>query len=112
MGDRQDLMKNAKKYRENLDNFISGIIKAGLLLERTVFHKDVTEDCNVLVTNRDGLLVSDEEIKEQYRQEYNMGLISKATYLKKLNNWSDEEVEEELRTLANENRIKSVSVDE
>lgn len=112
MGDRQDLMKNAKKYRENLDNFISGIIKAGLLLERTVFHKDVTEDCNVLVANRDGLLVSDEEIKEQYRQEYNMGLISKATYLKKLNNWSDEEVEEELQKLANENRIKSVSVDE
>lgn len=108
-GDRQDLMKNAKKYRDNINEFISGIIKAGLLLGRLVMHEKVTEDCVVTVTNRDGLLVSDEEIKEQYRQEYNMGLISKITYLMKINNWTEEEAREELARIEEENSIKEVS---
>ena len=95
-GDRQDLMKNAKKYRDNINEFIGGILKACLLLGRLVLKESVTEDCNVEVTNRDGLLVSDEEIKEQYRQEFNMGLISKITYLMKINNWTEEEAKQEL----------------
>lgn len=107
-GDRQDLMKNAKKYRDNINEFISGIIKASLLLGRLVLKEKVTEDCDVEVTNRDGLLVSDEEIKEQYRQEYNMGLISKVTYLMKINNWTEDEAKEELARIDEENRIKAV----
>ena len=107
-GDRQDLMKNAKKYRDNINKFISGIIKASLLLGRLVLHEKVTEDCNVEVTNRDGVLVSDEEIKEQYRQEYNMGLISKVTYLMKINNWTEEEALAELQKIEDENLIKAV----
>lgn len=107
-GDRQDLMKNAKKYRDNINEFISGIIKASLLLGRLVLKEKVTEDCDVEVTNRDGLLVSDEEIKEQYRQEYNMGLISKVTYLMKINNWTEDEAREELARIDEENRIKAV----
>ena len=70
--------------------------------------QNVTEDCNITVTNKDGLLVSDEEIKEQYRQEYNMGLISKTTYLMKINNWTEEEAREELARIDEENRIKAV----
>jgi len=107
-GDRQDLMKNAKKYRDNINEFISGIIKASLLLGRLVLKEKVTEECDVEVTNRDGLLVSDEEIKEQYRQEYNMGLISKVTYLMKINNWTEDEAKEELARIDEENRIKAV----
>ena len=107
-GDRQDLMKNAKKYRDNINEFISGILKASLLLGRLVLKKNVTEDCIISVTNRDGLLVSDEEIKEQYRQEYNMGLISKITYLMKINNWTEEEAREELAKIDEENQIKAV----
>ena len=107
-GDRQDLMKNAKKYRDNINEFIGGIIKAGLLLGRLVMHEKVTEDCVVSVTNRDGLLVSDEEIKEQYRQEYNMGLISKITYLMKINNWTEEEARDELAKIEEEDSIKVV----
>lgn len=107
-GDRQDLMKNAKKYRDNINEFISGIIKASLLLGRLVLKEKVTEDCDVQVANRDGLLVSDEEIKEQYRQEYNMGLISKITYLMKINNWTEDEAKEELARIDEENRIKAV----
>ena len=107
-GDRQDLMKNAKKYRDNINEFISGILKASLLLARLVLKKNVTEDCEIKVTNRDGLLVSDEEIKEQYRQEYNMGLISKITYLMKINNWTEDEAREELQRIEDENLIKAV----
>ena len=107
-GDRQDLMKNAKKYRDNINEFISGILKASLLLARLVLKKNVTEDCIISVTNRDGLLVSDEEIKEQYRQEYNMGLISKITYLMKINNWTEDEAREELQKIEDENLIKAV----
>ena len=107
-GDRQDLMKNAKKYRNNLDEFISDIIKGALLLGRLVFNEKVDENCIVSVANRDGILVSDEEIKEQYRQEYNMGLISKITYLMKINNWTEEEAKEELARIDEENRIKAV----
>ena len=107
-GDRQDLMKNAKKYRDNVNEFISGILKASLLLGRLVLKEKVTEDCIITVTNKDGLLVSDEEIREQYRQEYNMGLISKITYLMKINNWTEEEAREELAKIDEENQIKAV----
>ena len=107
-GDRQDLMKNAKKYRDNINEFIGGVLKASLLLARLVLKKNVTEDCIITVTNRDGLLVSDEEIKEQYRQEYNMGLISKVTYLMKINNWTEDEAKEELQRIEEENYIKAV----
>jgi A118 family predicted phage portal protein len=107
-GDRQDLMKNAKKYRDNINEFVGGILKASLLLGRLVLKKNVTEDCIITVTNRDGLLVSDEEIKEQYRQEFNMGLISKITYLMKINNWTEDEAKEELAKIDEENRIKAV----
>ena len=107
-GDRQDLMKNAKKYRDNINEFVGGILKASLLLARLEKKKNVTEDCIITVTNRDGLLVSDEEIKEQYRQEYNMGLISKITYLMKINNWTEDEAKEELARIDEENRIKAV----
>lgn len=73
-GDRQDLMKNAKKYRNNLDEFIEDIIKAGLLLGRLVFGKNVTEDCNVEVVNKDGILVTDEEVKQKFIDEISQGL--------------------------------------
>ena len=107
-GDRQDLMKNAKKYRDNVNSYIAGILKASLLLGRLVMKEKVTEDCVITVTNKDGLLVTDEEIKEQYRQEYNMGLISKITYLMKINNWTEDEAREELAKIDEENKIKAV----
>ncbi len=74
VGDRQDLMKNAKKYRDNLDEFIADIIKAGLLLGRLVFGKNVTEECNIEVVNKDGILITDEEIKQKYLEEISQGL--------------------------------------
>jgi hypothetical protein len=105
-------MKNAKKYRNNLDKYVEDIIKAGLLIARVMFGEKVDENCKVMIENRDGLLVSDEEIKEQLRQEYNMGLISKLTYLMKINNWTEEEAREEIQRIKEEDEITSVTVKE
>ena len=109
-GDRQDLIKNANKYRNNLENYIEGIIKGALLLGKLVFKANVTEDCIVEVSNKDGILINDEEIKEQLRKELQMGLISKKTYLMKVNKWTEEEVEEELARIQEENSISEKEV--
>ena len=37
-----------------------------------------------------------------------MGLISKTTYLMKINNWTEEEAKEELARIDEENQIKAV----
>ena len=73
-GDRQDLMKNAKKYRDNLNVFVQDLIRGILLLGRNVYNAPVTEECNVEIANTDGILVSDEEIKDQYIKEISVGL--------------------------------------
>lgn len=102
VGDRQDLMKNAKKYRDNLDTFIEDLIKAGLLIGRLILGKNVTEDCNIEVVNEDGILVSDEEIKEQYINEISQGLRSKTSYLMKFYGMTEEEALEELQLIQDE----------
>lgn len=111
-GDRQDLMKNANKYRNNLDKFVTDTIRAGLLIARVVLGENVTEECEVKIENKDGILVSDEEVNEKYRQEYNMGLISKKTYLMKANNWTEERALQELQAIEEENQIKEIKLGE
>lgn len=73
-GDRQDLLKNANKYRSNLDDFVQDIIRGILLLGRTVYNAPVTEECNVEIANKDGILVTDEEIRDQFVREISAGL--------------------------------------
>ena len=43
VGDRQDLVSNANKHRKKVDEFVSGICKAILLLGRILFKEAVTE---------------------------------------------------------------------
>ena len=102
VGDRQDLMKNAKKYRNNLDEFIEDIIKAGLLLGRLVFKQNVTEDCKVEVVNKDGILVTDEELKERYVNEIAQGLRSKTSYMMKFMGLTKEQAMAELNLIEKE----------
>lgn len=102
VGDRQDLVKNATKYRNNLDEFIEDIIKAGLLLGRTIFGENVTEDCDVEVINKDGILISDEEVKQNYLEEIAAGLRSKTSYLMKFYGMSEDEALEELQLIQDE----------
>ena len=63
-----------QKFRLGRDEFIEDIIKAGLLLGRLVFKQNVTEECKVEVVNKDGILVTDEELKERYVNEIAQGL--------------------------------------
>lgn len=74
VGDRQDLIVNANKHRKNVDEFVSGICKAILLLGRILFKEPVTEDCIINITNKDGFMVDTETAKQEFRQDIAMGI--------------------------------------
>lgn len=74
VGDRQDLIANANKHRKNVDEFVNGIGKAILLLGRILFKKDVTEDCIVKITDKDGFMVNTETAKQEFRQDIAAGI--------------------------------------
>lgn len=74
VGDRQDLITNANKHRKNVDEFVSGIARAILLLGRILFKEPVTEDCIVKVTDKDGFMVDTETAKQEFRQEIAQGI--------------------------------------
>ena len=80
MGDRQDLVQNAKKFRDNLNEFICGIIRASLLIGRMLLGENVTENCNIEVANVDGFLTDTESLKNEYRQEIAMGIRKRWEY--------------------------------
>lgn len=74
VGDRQDLIVNANKHRKNVDEFVSGIGKAILLLGRVLFKEPVTEDCIVKITDKDGFMVNTETAKQEFRQDIAQGI--------------------------------------
>lgn len=74
VGDRQDLIVNANKHRKNVDEFVSGICKAILLLGRILFKEPVTEDCIVKITDKDGFMVDTETAKQEFRQDIAQGI--------------------------------------
>lgn len=74
VGDRQDLIVNANKHRKNVDEFVSGIGKAILLLGRILFKKPVTEECIVKITDKDGFMVDTETAKQEFRQDIAQGI--------------------------------------
>ena len=74
VGDRQDLIENANKHRKNVDEFVSGICKAILLLGRVLFKEKVTEDCIVTITDKDGFMVDTETAKQEFRQDIAQGI--------------------------------------
>lgn len=74
LGERADLTINAKKYRENVDEFVENICRGILLLGRILFKESVDEKEKIEVVNTDGFLVSEEDLKEQYMTEIASGL--------------------------------------
>lgn len=80
MGDRQDLVQNAKKFRDRLNEFTSDIVKASLLIGRTILGENVTEDCNVEIENVDGFLADTETLKQEFRQEIATGVRKRYEY--------------------------------
>ena len=74
VGDKQDLVENANKHRKNVNTFVKDICKGILLLGRILFHKDVTEDCNIEVVDKDGFMVDTETAKAEFRQDIAQGI--------------------------------------
>ena len=74
VGDRQDLIVNANKHRKSVDEFVSGICKAILLLGRVLFKEKVTEDCTVNITDKDGFMVDTETAKSEFRKDIAQGI--------------------------------------
>lgn len=74
VGDRQDLVSNANKHRKSVDEFVSEIGKAILLLGRILFKENVTEDCLVTITDKDGFMVDTETAKNEFRKDIAQGI--------------------------------------
>ena len=61
------------------------------------------ENDTISLTNKDGFLVSDEDLQEQYRQDLNSGLMSKLTYLMKARGMTLEQAQQELALAREDN---------
>lgn len=108
IGENKDLVANAKKHRNAVNEYTVGIAKAILLVGRLLFKQSVTEDDNIQLTDKDGFLISDEELQDRYRQDLQAGLISKKTYLMKARDMSEEQAMKELEEINTENPINTV----
>lgn len=107
MGDRQDLIVNANKHRKNVDEFVSGICKAILLLGRILFKENVTEDCTVSITDKDGFMVDTETSKQEFRLDIAQGIRQAFEYRMKFYG----EDEATARAMVAGDKIESIEVE-
>jgi A118 family predicted phage portal protein len=103
LGENKDLVGNAKKHRSALNEYTIGIAKAILLLGRLLFKQPVTEEDEITLTDKDGFLISDEELQDRYRQDLQAGLMSKKSYLMKARNMTEQQAEQELAQINEDN---------
>ena len=103
LGENKDLVGNAKKHRRSLNSYTVGIARAILLLGRILFNEKTDENDNIQLTNKDGFLIGDEELQEQYRQDFQAGLMSKKTYLMKARGMTEEQALKELEEVQKDN---------
>lgn len=103
IGENKDLVSNAKKHRSALNEYVVGIAKSILFIGRTLFNEPVTEEDEIVLTDKDGFLISDEELQERYRQDYQAGLMSKKSYLMKARGMSEEQAIKEIQEVNKEN---------
>ena len=103
IGENRDLVSNAKKHRNAVNEYVVGIAKAILFIGRVLYHKPVTEEDNIVLTDKDGFLVSDEELQDRYRQDYQAGLMSKKKYLMKARGMSEEQAIKEIEEANQDN---------
>lgn len=103
LGENKDLVGNAKKHRTAVNDYTEALAKGVLLLGRILFGQNVTEEDTITLTDKDGFLISDEELQDRYRQDLQAGLISKKTYLMKARGMSEEQAIKELEEVAKDN---------
>lgn len=104
VGDRQDLIVNANKHRKNVDEFVSNICKAILLLGRILFKESVTEECIVTITDKDGFMVNTETAKQEFRQDIAQGIRQPWEYRVKFLG----ETEEKAKAMIKDEEIESI----
>ena len=103
IGENKDLVSNAKKHRSAVNEYVVGIAKSVLFLGRTLFNQPVTEEDNIVLTDKDGFLISDEELQDRYRQDFQAGLMSKKKYLMKARGMSEEQAQQEIEEAKKDN---------
>ena len=103
IGENQDLVSNAKKHRSALNEYTVGIVRTLLLLGRILFNAKTDETDEISLTNKDGFLVDDETLQEQYRQDFQAGLMSKITYLMKARGMTEEQAKKEIELAKKDN---------
>lgn len=92
VGDRQDFVKNAKKFRNRLNEYITNIIKTALHIEKTIFgNNEVNEESEILIGSIDGFMVDQETERQQAREDLAIGVISKVEYRMKVFHESEAE---------------------
>lgn len=72
--DNRDLTGNAKKHRSAVNDYIVGIVKSVLLLGKELFGQNLELKDEIQLIDKDGFLISEEELKEQYLSEISQGL--------------------------------------
>lgn len=111
VGERQDLVINAKKYRDRLSKFISEIMKASLLLDRLIFNKKVTENCDIIIENVDGFMIDQETMKAEARKDLAQGVISKVEYRMKIFHEDEETAKRKIEDINKQYEITSIEGD-
>lgn len=96
IGENKDLVSNAKKHRNAVNEYTTAIARAILFLGRTLFKQNVTEEDKITLTDKDGFLISDEELQDRYRQDFQAGLMSKKSYLMKARGMSEQQALKEI----------------
>ena len=109
VGDRQDLVENAKKYRDRLDKFITDIMKTTIYMEKVLFGAKVNTDCNIIIENVDGFMVDQETLKEQARLDLAAGVISKVEYRMKVFHEDEETAKEMVAKINQQYEVKEVN---
>ena len=102
--DNKDLVGNAKKHRSALNKYTVGIVRSILMIGRLFFNENVDENDTINLVDKDGFLNSEEDQKEEYRNEMAMGLRSKVGYLMKFYGMTEEEAKKELQMINEEDK--------
>lgn len=110
--DNKDLVGNAKKHRSALNKYTIGIVRSILMIGRLFFNEKVDENDTINLVDKDGFLNSEEDQKEEYRNEMSMGLRSKVGYLMKFYGMSEEEAKKELALVNEEDSYKLDNIEE
>lgn len=107
--DNKDLVGNAKKHRSAVNDYTVGIVRAILLLGRILFKQNsLDENDEISLIDKDGFMISEEDLKEQYMQEISAGLRSKTSYIMKFYGKTEEEAKKELKLIDEEERSNNL----